>query len=900
MLLTLSYAKAYAQCDEIVTYNVCDMTSIDKDANGTPDGIINLYDVYNDIAGVNAPITLTSGSWFDPDYNFALEESTGDLYLWSLKNSSVSIDTYQFQLIDSSSGCPEGIKVRLNIVLGPFEGKPLPPAGANDANVTVCQAVLADFDLFQVFESQPSPHKNGVWEFVGNIGDSENFQSLSPEGKFNAEIPYEPYGDLVEFDVFEFTYTVYGVSPCDTEKVSHFKVEVIRDVLSGEPSTFDICETDILSGAWDADINLTDDAFLEGEDLEGIWSAVGDVTNQIDSPVDSTINIREVYDNLKLTETNFGCKEFTYKYSVEARSSLTDCPSKESEIVFRIYEPIKPFYQEEPLEVCLDTNQPNSINLFNELTFTTENGVLYDYQPILGCNAWSFVSGPSDIRRDADSGIIDIAPLTQADAGIYVFRYLVSSLCNTCGSGGASPCDPKYADVTVVLLPNNYAGEDTTDLEFCENDLLIANPLNLFSLLNTNSINDPIYQGPLGTWVDNVSGDIVSNPTTFELPEINDNQIFDFTYSTVTDKGCVNSANLVFTVYEEYSAGIDTLLDVCDSNGVVNLFAELDGNPNITGTWTGPNGYITTDYNADFDPATSEAGVYTYTVPDQVTPTGTTMCTGNQATVTVTVYKSPSAGEDGAFSVCRSDLKIDLIDYLDSTASIGGDFIDEDNTGLLSGTLLDVSQLEAGDYTFRYEIQGHSSCSLSVSFIEISITEVLPPAVSNQTFCAVDGATVDNLIAENSFGFNWYDTETDTTPLSMGTILVNNKSYFVTAVDENGCESSKVEMVVTILPFGNENCDSCIKDGISVNGDNINDTFDLCNLPETYPNFELNIHNRYGVTVYKGTRDTPLFAGKSNVSGTLGKQLASGVYFYIFNPKDGTTKPFQGNFYLSR
>lgn len=899
-LLITCFAKVYAQCDEIVTYNVCDMTTIDKNADGTPDGIINLYDVYNSIPGAKAPIDLTSGSWFDPNYNFSVDSSTGDLYLWDLKDASVNIDSYQFQLIDASSTCPNGIITKLNIVLGPFEGKPLPPTGVNDANVTVCQAVLSSFDLFQVFESQPSPHKNGVWEFVGNMGDSDNFKSLSAEGKFNAEIPYVPYGDLVEFDVFEFTYTVYGVTPCASEKVSHFKVEVIRDVLSGEPSTYDICETDILSGIWDADIDLTNDAFLIGEDAEGTWSAVLDPTNQIDNPIDSTINIRQVYDYLKNTEPNFGCKEFIYKYSVEARSSLSDCPSKESEIVFRIYEPIKPFYQIEPLEVCLDDNKPTSINLYNELTFTTENGVFYDYPEILGCNTWSFISGPSDIRRDVDSGYIDLATLTQADAGTYVFRYYVSGLCNNCGSSGSSPCDPKFTNVTVVLLPNNYAGEDTVELEFCETDVLIANPLNLFSLLGTNGIDDPIYEGPLGTWTDNISGETVTNPTTYELPEINDNQFFDFTYSTLTDKGCTNSANLSFTVYEEFSAGLDTLLDVCDNNGVVNLFTELGGNPNRTGTWTGPNGYTTTDYNADFDPATSDEGVYAYTVPDHVTPSGSTMCSGSEATVTVTVYTSPSAGGDVAYNVCRSDLEIDLVNYLDDTANSGGVFIDMDSTGVLAGNLLDVSQLDSGIYNFRYEIQGHVSCRLAVAFIELTIEEVDVPTTSNQTFCAVDGETVSSLVADNGYDFNWYDKEIDTAPLPLGTVLVNGEDYFVAAVDENGCESPKVSMVVTILPFGNDNCESCIKDGISVNGDNMNDEFSLCNLPETYPNFELNIHNRYGVTVYKGTESTPLFNGKSNVSGVLGKQLSSGVYFYVFDPKDGATKPFQGNFYLSR
>ncbi|MDN3666061.1 gliding motility-associated C-terminal domain-containing protein [Algibacter miyuki] len=899
-MLIICFVKAEAQCDEIVTYNVCDMTTIDKDANGTPDGIINLYDVYNAIPGASVPISLSSGSWFDPNYSFALDPLSGDLYLWDLGSSSSREDTYQFELIDTSSTCTGGRKVLLNIVLGPYEGKPLPASGINDVNVSVCQSVLGDFDLFQVFESQPSPHKNGVWRFIGNMGDPDNFIGLDEEGKFQAEIPYIPYGDLVEFDVFEFTYTVSGIGPCASEKVSRFKVQVIRDVLSGDPSTFDICETDILAGNWDADIDLTSDVFLIGEDAEGTWSASPTTGNQIDNPSDSSINIRAIYDELKLNNPNFGCAEFTYTYTVEARSSLSDCASKESDVIFRIYEPIKPFKQEAPLEVCLDVNQPTVINLYNEITFTIENGILYDYPPNVSCTNWNFVSGPSDIRVDADSGIINLSTLTQADAGTYVFQYLVSSSCNSCNSGGMSPCNPEFANITVVLYPNHYAGEDTTGLEFCETDPLVASPLNLFSLLSTNGIDGPIYQGTMGTWRDNVSGDIITTPTAFIVPEITDKELFDFTYETVTEKGCVNSANLSFTLFEEYSPGIDTLLDVCDNTAVINLFDKLDGNPSPTGTWEGPNGFVTTDETASFDPGLSDGGTYTYTVPANKSSGGATLCSGSQSTLIVTVYKSPNAGDDVSYDVCRSDLEIDLFDYLHPSADLGGLFTDLDNTNLLAVNLLDVSQLTEGTYNFRYEIQGHATCRLAISNIEITIVEVDAPTVGNQTFCAADGATVNSLIAENGYSFNWYDTADADTPLPMGTPLVNGEDYFVTAVDENNCESPKTAMTVTVLDIDNPNCDSCIKDGVSANGDSINDEFDLCNLPDTFPNFELNILNRYGVSVYKGTINTPLFSGKSNVSGSIGNQLSTGVYFFVFDPKDGTTNPFQGNFYLSR
>ena len=276
------------------------------------------------------------------------------------------------------------------------------------------------------------------------------------------------------------------------------------------------------------------------------------------------------------------------------------------------------------------------------------------------------------------------------------------------------------------------------------------------------------------------------------------------------------------------------------------------------------------------------------------------MCSGNSSTITVVLHQSPNAGLDMMGTVCQSDVQINLTDYLDSGADAGGVFFDLDTTNQLSGDLLDVSQLSSGTYDFRYEIQGHASCDLSTSIISITVVEVLPPSTQNQIFCVSEGATVSSLEATNGTNFNWYDAIDATMPLSFGTLLVNEQDYFVSAIDGNGCESSKIQINVTLLPLEHEDCDSCIKDGVSANGDGQNDEFDLCNLPMAFPNFSLHIYNRYGTEVYKGNQNTSLFNGVSNVSNSVGNDLPTGVYFYVFEPNDGQTTSFQGNFYLSR
>src|SRR5690606_6658284 len=93
-----------------------------------------------------------------------------------------------------------------------------------------------------------------------------------------------------------------------------------------------------------------------------------------------------------------------------------------------------------------------------------------------------------------------------------------------------------------------------------------------------------------------------------------------------------------------------------------------------------------------------------------------------------------------------------------------------------------------------------------------------------------------------------------------------------------------------------------IPDGFSPNGDGINDTFEIENLPALYPKFNLEIYNRYGNILYKGNAATPLWDGTSSEGGiSIGdKNVPTGVYFYILEFNDGSRKPVQGRVYLSR
>jgi gliding motility-associated-like protein len=127
--------------------------------------------------------------------------------------------------------------------------------------------------------------------------------------------------------------------------------------------------------------------------------------------------------------------------------------------------------------------------------------------------------------------------------------------------------------------------------------------------------------------------------------------------------------------------------------------------------------------------------------------------------------------------------------------------------------------------------------------------------------------------------------------------LINGTTYFAAEVSVNGCESLRLPVTVDLTV-----CDVIIPDGFSPNNDGINDTFEIPNLAVLFPNFKLEIYNRYGSLIYTGNRNKENWDGTTTEGGlNLGdKLLATGVYFYILNFNDGTRKAIQGRLYLNR
>lgn len=119
-------------------------------------------------------------------------------------------------------------------------------------------------------------------------------------------------------------------------------------------------------------------------------------------------------------------------------------------------------------------------------------------------------------------------------------------------------------------------------------------------------------------------------------------------------------------------------------------------------------------------------------------------------------------------------------------------------------------------------------------------------------------------------------------------------SIMYTLCDEyNACDTAYVYITVECFLF------VIIPEGISPNGDGINDAFEIVGIND-YPGNHLAIFNRWGHKVFEASDYDNSWQGTSDSPVTIGNgMLPKGTYFYVLDLKDGH-KPIKGYFFLNR
>ncbi len=467
-----------------------------------------------------------------------------------------------------------------------------------------------------------------------------------------------------------------------------------------------------------------------------------------------------------------------------------------------------------------------------------------------------------------DEGMFDAS----VGVGSYTITYLVDDTAN-CVTPGTE--DSTTFEIEVLEAPD--AGEDNST-ELCNASIqagLFEGNVELLRAFYLDLLDEGVSRE--GTFTTNLQDLIDRYDSGDEIGA------FTAVY-TVFNENCEDSVELTLNVIEGEApnAGEDVVLVFCSTDGPQDLYEFLAEGASTEGTFADLEDGI-------FDPSTMEAGEYTYEY--SVTTTGE--CGGTDtATVTITVTDAPVAPEveDAVFCVSQGATVADL----DAGANLMW-YTDE----ALENPALAEDMLVEGPYYVTQTNEG--GCESVATTVTVTLDDTAAPTLAQggNVFCEFDNPTIadlENNIVESG-DINWYDAATGGELLSTADLLENGMTYYASLTDATSTCESSTRLAVTVTL---ETCELVIPEAFSPNSDGINDRFEVENLAGEYPNYNMEIYNRWGNKVFTGNSSNPSWDGTSD-DGSLGDGvLPVGVYFYILNFNDGQTAPIQGRVYLSR
>lgn len=896
--------EGYAQCagnDNSIT--ICNKETYNQGI-GNPNGTVNLFLL---LGGTPSP----GGTWVNLNSSGGLNSSTGILNTWQINQSG----NYNYQYVNNSiPGCTNNTAI-ITLTLGGFPG-------VDNNNANACEDDTS-VNLFTHTGNNPNPHLNGTWSGGPAGALTNNF--------FNAQ--------LAGIGTYTLTYTVPAIGSCPSRS-ANVVLTVHPLPESGTPSNLTFCETDDFSTLTNVDLfNL-----LINEDTGGFWIDNAS-TGELSGSNDSFINIQNIVNN-------FGAGTYTFTYNVSPTHPI--CAPASSNVAI-IIEPVV------DLNGATLTLSPTPI-CFNDLSTTPLTGTIsqgasaipdgtYDITYILsGSNngsetvsvtftggTGSFTVNPTFVTTIGTTTVA-ITNVINPNSTTNCTRIINNLNSSFTIAENPNPTDTQISVANFCLGQNaqvNLTDTNNNTIELSDDRYII-----------TYTITDPNGQQTTQTTVIQVVNGNALFSLINSLTNIPGNYSIAITNIQNETTGCSTTTNLnsSFIVYPipDVSNLTISIDDTCSGNDVVvnlsNATNLTDGLYDIEYSISGAISVSSlTATNVSF---TSGSG--SFTLPNSILVEGTsTLSITNFVSVTTLCGTATSSGASDTFSI------LPLPDTTGAT-------INAINICILDIETISIdnaSSLSDGDYTIFYDLSGANnstansivvtfnngstqfdipstllenggsttitiqtltsntttcgSSDLAANPVSFTITDPGVPTLADNgnEFCIQDlpNPTIADLNANitSSGTITWYDAPTGGNSYTLTDPITNGTTYYASLTDAQGCESAnRLEVTVDLA-----NCpDLFIPDGFSPNNDGLNDTFYIKNIDIIYPNFELEIFNRYGNLVYKGNINTPNFDGKSTQSTVLGNDiLPTGVYYYVLYYNDATNKkPTQGRLYLSR
>ena len=287
---------------------------------------------------------------------------------------------------------------------------------------------------------------------------------------------------------------------------------------------------------------------------------------------------------------------------------------------------------------------------------------------------------------------------------------------------------------------------------------------------------------------------------------------------------------------------------------------------------------------------------------------------GTSQVLTITVLVNPTGDYTNTAEVLTSDQ-----DDSDSTPG-NGDLTEDDMDTIINITPIQVIDLEVvktasdlepemttieTEITFTIEVTNKGPNDAT----EVVVTDLLPNGFEYLSATTSEGV-YDEVTGLWTIGtIENGDTETLTVTVNVlptgnwtnvaELTAVNPNQFDIDSAPGNGVVSEDDYSFVKVEPI------LTIPDAFSPNDDGLNDTWIIPGLDQ-YPNFELEIYDRWGNIVYhyenKNVSIPTWWDGTSNgrMNFQEGESLPAGTYFYLLKYNKGNLQPITGYIFLNR
>jgi gliding motility-associated-like protein len=844
---------------------------------------INLFSL---LGGTPTP----GGSWNDDLLSGGLNPTTGILNAQVISESAVYTYTYT---VTGVSGCADN-ESTVTVTVGGYPG-------VSGPNASVCSDD-GTYNLFQLFDGNfLGPQSNGIWSDDDNSGFSTgnilNVQSA--------------IGSL-PFRTLHFTYTMPAIGSCPAKVAVQGSVTIYRAPEEGTPSDLLLCNSGFASFSTNFDLN----SLLFGEDSGGRWREISG-TAEITSAADRFVNVKNIYSTL-------GAGSYSFIYTVLPTNPA--CSPKTVTVRIII---------EDILDFTGSTFVVNSDVCENDIATATYSATLTQGLQNISNGLYNVtytVSGPNGgtniITASFNGGVLSFPLSSNFFQQAGVFNVTITNVTLVGSRGLCANIINIPTDAINVFPKPNINNEILTINPICEKDAATV----VFS--GTNNLSDGNYQityNLLGnnlataqTAIITATGGVISNfsipaslipiPGNLTVPTPG-NTLISITNIVNLTTNCSNTVVKIkpFIInplpVDNFGTSIS---NVCQSKDLVVNLSGLTNLTNITIVYNLSG--VNTSSNLSQTLVVDAAGNTNFTIPTVLIPnTGVTTFTVTYITNDVTtcgrivnvpkdftVHTLPLVPVSGDQTFCKTDVAT-----VASLLPSGNQYQWFNSNATTATPLASTFVLVTGNYYVR-EINITTGCVSPLKMIKVVIDALTPPTLNTngQNFCKLDKPTLQNLSnnSNSSATIVWFDAATGGNQLANTTLLQDATTYYGFDFSSvTNCFSENNLSVTVSLTNCNVTPDFYIPDGFSPNGDAVNDTFSIPDIQFIFPNYSLEIYNRYGSLMFKGDRNNPNWDGKnSEATNLIDTTAPNGVYFYVINFNKDNASPKQGRLYLNR